>query len=80
MADALEHPYFSALHEPEDEPSCHEIFQFEFEDKSMIWNVLESCSRSRWRTTKGPYIPRGRSLPSRDRVCNYTMYNHGVEV
>lgn len=31
VEEALEHPYFATLHDPEDEPTCDAIFNFDFE-------------------------------------------------
>ena len=33
--DALSHPYLAALHDPTDEPTCPEMFDFEFEAQTL---------------------------------------------
>lgn len=33
--EALAHPYLSTLHDPADEPSCPEVFNFDFEEQAL---------------------------------------------
>ena len=35
VVDALKHPFFSSLHNPEDEPVSHAPFDFSFEDEKL---------------------------------------------
>jgi serine/threonine protein kinase len=50
VADALKHPYLADLHNPEDEPTCSEEFDFDFEkvelSKEMIQELIynEMCN------------------------------------
>eukprot|EP00163_Fabomonas_tropica_P015166 TRINITY_DN2770_c0_g1_i2.p1 TRINITY_DN2770_c0_g1~~TRINITY_DN2770_c0_g1_i2.p1 ORF type:complete len:369 (+),score=75.72 TRINITY_DN2770_c0_g1_i2:386-1492(+) len=38
--ECLAHPYLSALHDPTDEPTCHELFNFDFEQQQLTKPLL----------------------------------------
>lgn len=40
VEDALNHPYLAALHDINDEPICHAVFSFDFEQPSVHENVI----------------------------------------
>jgi serine/threonine protein kinase len=48
VEDALAHPYLAAFHDPDEEPGCKEIFNFDFENyelnkeqfQELIWNEM----------------------------------------
>jgi serine/threonine protein kinase len=50
VAEALSHPFFASLHNPEDEPVAHAPFDFSFEDETLhrvriqelIWQEIGS--------------------------------------
>ena len=72
VTEALEHPFFSSLHNPKDEPVAHAPFDFSFEDeklhrvrlKELIWREI-----SDFRPSCLP-IPSCRDGSSRGSFCN----------
>ncbi len=72
VVEALEHPFFSSLHNPKDEPVAHAPFDFSFEDeklhrvrlKELIWNEI-----GEFRPSCLPVPPR-RDGTGRESFCN----------
>jgi len=38
VTEALEHPYLSNLHDPDDEPSCGSYFEFDCDNEKFVMN------------------------------------------
>ena len=41
VEDALKHPYMADLHNPEDEPTCWEEFDFDFEKADLTKEMIQ---------------------------------------